>query len=136
MVSIYADPYHPISPRLPKSSVMRGIAVAMMVRSSATRKMAMKLESMTSQKRRLLGWKFLSGSPPGPCWGGESSGSGGEFAVVLSWWLGVEECAGMAPWVVRSRSEQEQSGPREWGEVITSMLSRSRWKETAGGLEF
>ena len=71
MVNIYAEPYQPISPRAWNSSLMVGTAVAMMVRSMATRKRAMKLQTRMSQKRRLFGW-YRSFSVCGPGGVGES----------------------------------------------------------------
>lgn len=55
MVSIYAEPYQPMSPRLPNSLVMAGMAVEMMVRSRATRNMDTKVDMMMSQKPSVLG---------------------------------------------------------------------------------
>src|SRR5690348_15057301 len=54
---MYAEAYQPMSPRLWNSSVMRGTAVATMVRSRATRNRARKLDRRISQNFALLGLK-------------------------------------------------------------------------------
>src|SRR2546421_8190864 len=61
-VNIYALPYQPMSSMEWNSSVMLGIAVAMIIRSKATRKIDMYMLMMIIQNLGDLGLKFFSAS--------------------------------------------------------------------------
>lgn len=88
-MSMYAEPYQPMSPRLLKSSVILGIAVVTIVRSRATMKRDRKLQAIITQNLRVFGAYWLPGGPefPAGCFVSCFSMSGASRSFGFSAWV-------------------------------------------------
>lgn len=103
-MSMYADPYQPMSPRLLNSSVILGIAVVTIVLSRATMKRDRKLQAIITQNLRVFGAYWLSDGPPG--------GPGfpdGWFASCFSMSEAASRSFGVSAWVDCSLGKAERA---------------------------